>query len=194
MDRARHGLGGHRRSHRGRCLGLHRLLVLRLLRGLRHGCRRCRLLVLRLWRKLLRHRRRGCRGLGLRVLRLLALLVLRGGLLAHRSAVLRLGHGRKLARECRPCPAGCRYARLLRIQRQVELQARLATTVLLILAGIESGAQFLKKRPADFKIALKVRLIGGSFAVVDPKRGAIRTVGRLLLLWLVRVHESTGRG
>jgi hypothetical protein len=115
---------------------LHRLLILRLLWGLR------RRRVLLLW-----HRRRGLRLLWLRVLRLLGLLGLRvlgSSLLAHGSALLRLGHGRKLTREDRPCLAGCANARLLRVQRQIELQAWLAAIVLLVLAGVEGSVQLLK--------------------------------------------------
>ena len=90
---------------------LHRLLVLRLLRGLRCGGRGRRGILLLGHRRLgllrLGVLRLGRWGLRLRVCRLLGLLVLRSGLLAHRGAVLRFGHGRKRTREDRPCPAGC---------------------------------------------------------------------------------------
>jgi hypothetical protein len=105
--------------------------MLRLWRGsLRHGSGLLRLLIyrlLRLWRIALR-----------------GLLVLLCRLLAHRSALLRLGHSRKLAAQDGPGLARCRHAALLGIERKIELDARLATAVLRVLAGVESSGQLLE--------------------------------------------------
>jgi hypothetical protein len=152
MDRARHRLNrrwrsdrllwrgeasGHRHMSRpafGRLLWLHRLRapVLRLgavelsrswLRLSRSWLRRLRLLgplrlLLWLWLNLLRR----------------CLLVLLRGLLACSSAVLGFAQSRELTRKDRLFIAR-RY--LLRVKRNVELNARLAAAILRVLAGIE---------------------------------------------------------
>jgi hypothetical protein len=96
-----------------------RLWRLRLLRPLR--------LLLRLW-------------LWLNLLRCLRLLVLLRGLLACSSAILRFGHSRKLTRKDRLFIAR-RY--LLRVKRNVQLNARLTAAILRVLAGIECSQQLL---------------------------------------------------
>ncbi len=152
MDRARHGLRGRWRGHRGRRLRHGRLLIRRLGSGLRHGRRgrRSGRVMLRLWRGSLRHGGGLLRLLIYRLLRLWRialrglLLVLLCRLLAHGSALLRLGHSRKLAAQDGPGLARCRHAALLGIERQIKLQAWLATAVLRVLAGVESSGQLLE--------------------------------------------------
>jgi hypothetical protein len=113
LARSRLGLSG---SWLG--LWLRLLGPLRLLLGLRLDVLRC------CFRLILRH------------LRCLRLLVLLRGLLACSSAILRFGYSRKLAGKNRLFIAR-RY--LLRVKRNVELNARLATAILLVLAGIKSS-------------------------------------------------------
>jgi hypothetical protein len=161
-----------------------------LVRGLglyRHG----RWRVLRLLRGLLR-------GLLWRVLRLLWLLWLRSGvlllrLLAHRSTVLRVSQGVNLAIKNRPWPARSRNAGLATVKGNVELDARLPSRILLILTGVKGSSQLLKQSPGNFHAAIVVGLRRNSLSL-KPKRSLVGAVLLLLLLWLVRVHWSTGSG
>jgi hypothetical protein len=78
--------------------------------------------------------------LWLNLLRCLRLLVLLRGLLACSSAILRFGYSRKLTRKDWLFIAR-RY--LLRVKRNVQLDARLAATILHVLAGIKCSQQLL---------------------------------------------------
>jgi hypothetical protein len=78
--------------------------------------------------------------LWLRLLRCLRLLVLLRGLLACGSAVLGFAQSRKLTGKNRLFIAR-RY--LLRVKRNVQLNARLTAAILRVLAGIECSQQLL---------------------------------------------------
>ena len=196
MDRSRHGLyAGRRGRERGRGLRLWRLLI-RLLRGLLlgHRGRGGGLLLSELGRHgdmggpvrhrrlssllLLRHGGRWLRGRGLPVLLLRRLLLLlpcgtSGGTLLHFAQGRdHTGHHRSPV------------ATLLRIERKVKLDARLATAIRLVLARAESSAQLLKQSIADLNIATVVRLIGSVLVLVHPEGSTVRTVVGLLLLGL----------
>jgi hypothetical protein len=81
--------------------------------------------------------------LRLNLLRCLRLLVLLRGLLARSSAVLGFAQSRKLAGKDRLFIAR-RY--LLRVKRNVELDAGLAAAILRVLTGIKCGQQLLDQR------------------------------------------------
>ena len=103
----------------------------------------------------------------------LRLLILLRRLLACRSAILSLAQSRKLTRKNR---LFITWRYLLRVKRNVELDARLAASILLILAGIESGQQFLNQSVGKLQVAFVIRLVGSIFAIVDPQRSAIGAI------------------
>ena len=180
MDRTRDRLGGRRRGHRllrrneasgyGN-MGRPALEGLRLLL-------RLWLNVLRLLGHLLRHWSRR-----------LPLPVLLRRLLTRCSTTLGIRQGRKLTRKNR---LFITWRYLLRVKRNVELDARLAASILRILAGIESSQQFLNQSVGKLQVAFVIRLVGSAFAIINPKRSAVGTI-----LWLLRLgigHERTGKG
>lgn len=156
--------------------GLHRLWVpvLRLgavelaRRWLRRGRGRLWLLlrlwlgVLRLLGHLLRHRSR-C----------LPLPVLLRSLLTRCSTTLSIRQSRKLTRKNRLFIA---WRNLLAVKRNVQLDARLAASILRVLAGIKSGQQFLNQGVGKLQVAFVIRLVGSALAIVYPKRSAIGAI------------------
>jgi hypothetical protein len=127
--------------------------------------------VLRLLGHLLRHRSR-C----------LPLPVLLRSLLTRCSTTLSIRQSRKLTRKNR---LFITWRYLLRVKRNVELDARLAASILLILAGIESGQQLLNQGVGKLQVAFVIRLVGSIFAIVYPQRSAIGA-----MLWLLRLGEG----
>ena len=110
-------------------------------------------------------------------------------MLACRSAILGFRYGRKLTRKNRLFIA---WRNLLAIKRNVELDAGLAASILRVLAGIESGLQFLNQSVGKLQVAFVIRLVSSALAIVYPKRSAVGT-----MLWLLRLgegHERTGKG